>query len=195
MSMMASVPPTSWKCTCDGRPAVQPALDLGQAGEGGQGPLAGPLGQPGFGDQADDVGVGADHLGVPGPDADVGAGQAGSEHRMPRASSRRRAGRPAPVDLGEVGAGVDQAAERHVAGDAGEAVPPGEGRHRPVRSAGLARAAFGSAGRALDWPARRHGPPVRGRECGRRRRRRRTRCRCRPRPCRRRRTPAWPGGR
>ena len=44
-----------------GRPgAGGAALDLGQRGEGGEGPAGHPVGQAGLLDQADDVGVGAD---------------------------------------------------------------------------------------------------------------------------------------
>ena len=66
------------------------------------------------------------------------------------ARSRRRRGRPSDAgDRVEVGAGVDQRAEQHVAGDAGEAVEP----HGAVAVIGAASAP--------------------------RRRRRRSRCRCR----------------
>ena len=41
---------------------------------------AGPVGQASLGDQADNVGVGADHLGVARPHPHVGARQTGAPH-------------------------------------------------------------------------------------------------------------------
>ncbi len=108
--------------------------------------MAGPFGQAGLGDQADDVGVGADHLGVAGPDQHLGAGYAGSQHRGGLEG-------PAPdgegdqftFDQGEIGPGVDQAAEGHVTGDAGKAVPPGDGRHRTACRSASAELVVSSA--------------------------------------------------
>ena len=175
MSMMASVAADLVEVDLGRRPAVEPALHLGQPGEGGQRPLAGPVGQAGLGDQPDDVGVGAHHLGVGRVHPDVGARQPGPQDRLglegPAADGQ---GDQLAFDQGQVGAGVDQAAEGHVAGDAGEAVPPGDGRH--------------------DRPGCLTADP-RGPGCGRRRRRHRSRCRCRPPPARTRTRPAWPAGR
>ena len=150
MSMMASVRAHLVEVHLRGRSPVQPALHLGQAGEGGQGPLAGPVGQAGLGDETHDVGVGADHLGVAGPHPHVGAGQPGPQHghglERPAADGQ---GDQLALDQRQVGAGVDQAAEGHVAGDAGEAVPPGDRRHdRPVFPATPSTTAAGARMRA-----------------------------------------------
>ena len=136
MSMMASVPPTSWKCTCDaGRRCSRPSTSARRA------KAARARWRARSGRRASVI--------TPtmwawvrttwvsrAPDADVSAGQPGSQHadglERPAADGQ---GDQLAFDLGEIGAGIDQAAERHVAGDPGKAVPPGEGRHRAVRAA------------------------------------------------------------
>ncbi len=138
-----------------GRAPVDASLDLGQRGEGGAGPGQHPLGQPGLLEEARDVGPGADHRRgrrvhhhAGGTDAVALGGldlEGPPRHRDPLDEGPHLVG---------VGAGVDEGAERHVPGDAGEAVEPGE------------RAPAVSHGR------RGH------RGVGPRRRRRRSRCRC-----------------
>src|SRR5205823_9891084 len=54
--------------------AVQPALHVGQGGEGGQGAVAHPVGQPGLLDEAHDVGVGAHDGRVLGAHVHAGGG-------------------------------------------------------------------------------------------------------------------------
>ena len=135
-----------------GRTPVEPALDLGHGGEDGLGPIADPLGKAGLDDQARDVGVGAHDGGLVGSDVDLGGGHARPQHglgfQLP--SAHRQPPEQGP-DLVEVGAGIDQAPEGHVAGDPGEAVEPGERATGHVSPGGD----------------------------GSRRRRRRSRCRCR----------------
>ena len=71
--------------------------------------------------------VGAHDRGLLGDDVDLGGGDAAAQHRL---GVERPAADRQPLeqlaDLVEVGAGVDERAERHVAGDAGEAVEPGD---------------------------------------------------------------------
>jgi hypothetical protein len=124
-----------------GRTAVQPALDLGQRGEGGEGPGRHPFRQTGLGDQAGDVGRGANDAGLLGPDVGLGGGDAAPEHRLDLqlpALDRELAEQAA--DLVRVGAGVDERAQRHVAGDPREAVEPGDrpGGHFSILSTALA---------------------------------------------------------
>ena len=73
---------------------------------------------------------GAHDRGLVGVDVRLGGGDAAAEHRL---GLEPPAVHGQPLDhrahLVDVGAGVDQRAERHVAGDAGEAVEPGEPRH------------------------------------------------------------------
>ena len=113
------------------RAAVEPSLHLGQRREGGQGPPGDPLGQPGLADQADDVGVGPHHHVVLGAHHRPGGGDATPQHRL---DLEGPAPEGQPLEQGqhlvEVGAGIEQAAERHVPGDPGEAVEPGH-RARP----------------------------------------------------------------
>jgi hypothetical protein len=117
-----------------GRAPVEAALGDGERREDGGAALLDPIGQPGLGDEALDVRGGAHHRGV-GVDVDLGAGDAAAQNglhlQLPAVHGERRAG----AHLVEVGAGVDQRAERHVAGDAGEAVEPGGG-HRDAASLG-----------------------------------------------------------
>ena len=127
-SISASCPPTSWKWT-SAPDAVEGRLDLGQAFEDGERPSGDPTGQRGRLEQGHDVAVGAAGTVVAVPlDDGPGGRHAAPQHRLDGQApsvhgSRRRSGQ----DLAEVGAGVEQAAERHVPGDAREAVEP---RHR-----------------------------------------------------------------
>ena len=113
-----------------GRAPVQAALGLGERAEGGERARSRTRsGRRASVDQAADVGRGAHDGGVLGVHVDLRA------RRCRRAArARPRASQPPTrqplaqlADLVEVGAGVDQRAERHVAGDAGEAVEPGDG--------------------------------------------------------------------
>ena len=109
-------------------PPVQPPFDLGQRVEGGHGALRDAIRQSRFVHQADDVRRGAVHHVRLGRDhVHVGCGDAPAQHRLDverptvdRETTQQRA------HLVDVGACVDERAERHVAGDAREAVKPGE---------------------------------------------------------------------
>jgi hypothetical protein len=124
-----------------GRAAVQPPLDLGQRGERGERPGGDPFRQPGLRHQAGDVGGGADDGGLLGPDVGLGGGDAAPEHRLdlqlPAVHGKLA---EQAADLVGVGPGVDERAERHVAGDPREAVEPGDrpGGHFSILSTALA---------------------------------------------------------
>jgi hypothetical protein len=128
---------------------VQRALDPGQPGEGGQGPPTDPLGQSRLGDDPLDVGVGPDHRGVLGADVEVRGRHPAPGHgvRLDPPAPHGQGGQ-LPLDQGQVGAGVDQAPERHVAGDAGEAVPPGHVGHRCTALIGAVSRSLGPSRRA-----------------------------------------------
>src|SRR2546430_2292290 len=84
-------------------------------------PVADPVRQAGFLDEADDVGVGADHTGLPGVDDGVGGLDPGPEHRFRlQFPTGQRELLEDGDDVIGVGPGVDEAAEGHVAGDACE---------------------------------------------------------------------------
>ena len=152
------------------RAAVQRRFHVGQAAEDGERPLGHP------GRQAASViraamwaWVRTTHV-VAAPHQGPGAGHAAPERllhlELPAGQGRRC---EEEADLVEVGSGIDEGAERHVAGDAGEAVEPGDG---PVSAGRCAGADVGTdVGTHVGLTA----------GAGRWRRRRRSRCRCRPR--------------
>ena len=113
---------------------MQPSLGLGERREGRQRPLLHPLRKAGLGDEALDVGGGANDRRVRRLDVHLGRGDAASEHRLlvDRPPAHRQTLELA-ANLVEVGPGVDQRAECHVPGDAGEAVEPGQPGHLRVR--------------------------------------------------------------
>ena len=129
-STMVSWPPTSWKWTWSTGRRWSRGLDVGQRREGGQGPTGHPVGKAGLFDQPDDVGVGADHHVVVDADHGLRRGDAPPQDRLhlERPAAEWEALQQGQ-DLAEVGARIQQASERHVPGDAGEAVEPG---HRPT---------------------------------------------------------------
>ena len=97
------------------------------------------IGKSGFFDHGGDVAVGADDRCLLGLDVDLGASEPGTEDGLcverPSADGDALAQR---ADLVEIGAEVDERAEGHVAGDAGEAVEPGDDRHLSNRITALA---------------------------------------------------------
>ena len=132
-----------------GRRAVQGALDLGQGREGVVGVAVHVGGQPArrrVGQQVSDGGPRAVVVAFAGG-GDDGAG-GGDAARRTGSTSRAHPSTPSvPTAVrtdAEVGAGVEQGAEEHVAGDAGEAVDPGRPRrglragHLTSRSTALA---------------------------------------------------------
>ena len=127
-STMASSPPTSWKWTCSGGPPVQLPLDVGQRPERAQRPPGDPLGQPGLLDHPGDVRRGAHDRRLDDVHVRLGGGDAAAEHGLglePPAVDRQT---PQQVPhLVEVGPGVEQRPQRHVARDPREAVEPGDG--------------------------------------------------------------------
>jgi hypothetical protein len=113
-----------------GRPAVQAALGLGQEPEHPLRPLPHPLGQAGLLDEPGDVAVRAgDAVGL-GFHVGLRGGQAAPHDEV---GLERPAADRQPLEnaghLVEGGAGVETGAQRHVAGDTGEAVEPGDGAH------------------------------------------------------------------
>ena len=117
------------------RTAVEATLDLGESGERRQRPVAGPVREPGFLDERGDVGVGADDPVLRGDDVDLGGRDPAPQDRL--GFDRPAAHRDAVEhrrDLVEVGTDVDEAAERHVTGNAGEAVEPRHRRHGSSRA-------------------------------------------------------------
>ena len=129
-STIASMPPTSWKCTWSGGPPVQPALGLGQRAEQARGPG---LTRPGrrASRPGPDVGRSADDLVSCDVDVDLVAPMPPRRTGSASSPSLRPGAARAVEHLVEVGAGVHQRAEGHVAGDPGEAVEPGAGHGRP----------------------------------------------------------------
>ena len=117
----------------DGRriAAVHAALDLGEDGESGQRPITDAVRKSGLLDQALDVGVGAHDRRLVGGDVNLGAGDAAALHGLGvDVPPTQRETHEVAHDLVEVGAGVDERTEGHVAGDPGEAVEPGGRAHR-----------------------------------------------------------------
>ena len=112
------------------RATVEAALGVGQRREGGQRAGRHAVGQPGLLDERRDVRRRADDRGVLRVHVQLGGRDPAAQHRLglDRPAADRQALEQGP-HLVEVGAGVDQRSERHVAGDAGEAVEPGEARH------------------------------------------------------------------
>ena len=179
-----------------GRPAVEAALGLGQEEEHPLGPFPDPVGEAGLLDDPGDVAVGAgDAVGL-GLHVGLGGGQPAPHDEL---GLQTPAGDRQPLEDGghlvEGGAGVEAGAEGHVAGDAGEAVEPGDGRHRSAPTSRRSCATTGVAEERRFMGGPRSGPVPGRRGCGRRRRRRRSRCRCPSPPRRGRSWPAWPGGR
>ena len=112
------------------RAAMELALGLGQAVEGGQGQLLDPVRQAGLHDQAGDVRRRAHDRRLLGMDVDLGGGDATAQHGLGLDRPAAHGQELADVsDLVEVRSGVDEGAEGHVARNAGEAVEPGD-RHR-----------------------------------------------------------------
>ncbi len=107
---------------------MQVALDLGQRAEHGERTGHHTFGEPRLRHQADDVRVGPhDHV-VVGRDDRPGAGDAAPEHGLgAQVPARQRQAPEQGEHLAHIGSGVEEAAERHVAGDPREAVEPGDG--------------------------------------------------------------------
>ena len=109
------------------RPTMEPALDLGEQRERGDGAIAHTVGEPRLLEDAHHVGEGPDDAVAAHLDDRPGGGDAVAKHGLEfeRPSADRE-----PVEqafqLAKIGAGVDEAAQRHVAGDTGEAVEPGD---------------------------------------------------------------------
>ena len=112
-----------------GRVAVDPSLCLGQLLEGGDRPLADPFGQASLLNQADDVRRCPHDRGLLDRHLDLRRAEPTPRDRLgvdvPSANRQPLTERS---DLSKVGAGVDQRAQRHIAGDAGEAVEPRDPR-------------------------------------------------------------------
>ncbi len=110
-----------------GRLAVEPPLCLGQGPEGGEGPAVHPVGELGGGHDGGDLGGGARRRVDLGAHVDLGAGDARPQHGLGlEGPAVDRQALEHGAHLVDVGPGVDQRAEGHVAGDAGEAVEPGD---------------------------------------------------------------------
>ncbi len=135
-STMASRPPTFVEVHLVGRAPVEPALGRRQGLERGLRPLADAVREAGLLPRgrrcADAV---PDHGGLARRGRALRGGDAAPQHRLgleiPTAS-RGGAGHHG-AHLVDVGTGVEQRAERHVAGHAGEAVEPGD-RGSPGRA-------------------------------------------------------------
>ena len=113
-----------------GRPAVEASLGLGEGGEDGEGAAADAIGEPGLLDQGRDVGGRAHDRRLVGVDVGLGRADAAAEHGLRlEAPAVHGEALDHGADLVDVGARVDERAEGHVAGDAGEAVEPGEPGH------------------------------------------------------------------
>ena len=113
------------------RPTVEGGLDLGQRREGGQRPRRHPGRQPGLLHQTHDVRVRAHHDVVLDGDDGAAGGDTAPQHGLDlEGPPAERQSLEQAQDLVESGSGVDEAAERHVPGDAGEAVEPGDGPSR-----------------------------------------------------------------
>jgi hypothetical protein len=109
------------------RLAVQAPLGLGERPEHGMGAVAHTVGKPGLVEHGGDVAGGADDVGGLGDDVRLGPGDAVAQHRLGvEAPPTDRQAFADPPHLAEVGAGVEQRTECHVAGDATEAVEPGD---------------------------------------------------------------------
>ena len=120
-----------------GRAPVQAPLGAGEREERRLGAVSHTIGQARFVDEAGDVRVGPHHRRLRGAHFEARRRDATAQHRLcvdlpaaDRDASEQRA------HLFEVGARVDEGAERHVAGDPCEAVEPGRrpGRHRRMRA-------------------------------------------------------------
>ena len=109
-------------------PAMEPAFGDGEGGEHGARPDAAPAPASVLRRRVPGCGRRCDHGGLGGVDVDLGTGDAAPQDRL---GLELPLGHRQPLeqflDLVEVGAGVDQRAQGHVAGHAGEAVEPCRG--------------------------------------------------------------------
>ena len=113
-----------------GRSAVEATLGGGEGPEHGQSPRLHSGRKLGVGHQALDVGRGANHRRLLDPHVDLGSTDSAPQHRLHLQRPPRQAQPPQDgCHLLDRRASVDQRAQGHVAGDAGEAVEPGRG-HR-----------------------------------------------------------------
>ncbi len=133
------------------RTTVQRRLNGGQRVERGQGSLRDPVGQGRLGDERGNGAVCPDNHVVPADDGAC-AGDAAAQ-RVLESQVPPRQIEPAEQasHLVRVGSCVDQGAERHVAGDAGKAVEPGDRRAGGLRH-GSSRAIAQAAPYPLSIP-------------------------------------------
>ena len=132
-SMIVSCDPTSWKWTCDGGRRWSRPSTSASAAKVASDRRATPGRSRASSTRPDDVGVGAHDDVVGDLHHRQGGRHPGPEHGLGSEppAVKRQAFQEAQ-DLIEVGAGVEEAAERHVPGDPGEAVEPGQRRDRSV---------------------------------------------------------------
>ena len=111
------------------RAAVQRRFNLGQPAEDGERPVGHPWRQRGFGDQPDDVRMGA-HDGIPialhrhqGPRARHATSERLLDLELPAGKGEPPQEEP---DLFDVRSCIDEGAQGHVAGYPGKAVEPGD---------------------------------------------------------------------
>ena len=150
-SMMASMPPTSWKWTCSGGRRCRWPSARAKAWNVARARRRTRSGRRASSTSAVDVGRGAHDGRLLGVHVDLGAADAGAHDRLglelPPADRQALA---QLAHLVEVGAGVDERAQGHVAGDPGEAVEPGDASRHSSRSASsrVRQQANDGAGRA-----------------------------------------------
>ena len=134
------------------RATVQVGLDGRQRAEDGQGALGHPRRERGVLDHRPDRSVGAADVVTSGDDHPRAGDASAPAFFDPKVPAREGKAVEHAADLLDVGTGVDERAEGHVTGDAGEAVEPGHPDVRSVRRHGSNRAMAQAAPYPLSMP-------------------------------------------